>query len=161
MKNNKNIYSYRSPKSMNEETHFFLTKGRITLKSFFRRLFFSITLQIVLFFMYFNYALPEKYEKVKVLEDGNEVIYDTTFSTSFYLFENITFIFIPFILIIFITIQFAKRMHDVNKSGWFIFIPFINLIFLFSHGTEGNNDYGVDPRPQKDIKYFDELENKK
>jgi uncharacterized membrane protein YhaH (DUF805 family) len=146
---------------MNEETHFFLTKGRITLKSFFRRLFFSITLQIVLFFMYFNYALPEKYEKVKVLEDGNEVIYDTTFSTSFYLFENITFIFIPFILIIFITIQFAKRMHDVNKSGWFIFIPFINLIFLFSHGTEGNNDYGVDPRPQKDIKYFDELENKK
>lgn len=47
----------------------------------------------------------------------------------------------------------VRRMHDQNKSGWFIlinFVPYIGgLIFLvlcFMPGTEGENDYGWDPR---------------
>jgi uncharacterized membrane protein YhaH (DUF805 family) len=100
-------------------------------------------------------------EKIKILEDGSEVIYDATFKTSFYFFENITFFFLPIFLLIFILIQFAKRMHDVNKSGWFALIPLQNIVLLFCEGTIGNNDYGVNPRPQKQVKYFDELEKKK
>jgi uncharacterized membrane protein YhaH (DUF805 family) len=161
MDKNNNIYNYKAPKSMNEETHYFLIKGRITLKAFFSRLVFVILLQTIFSLIYFNYALPKKMEKIKILEDGSEVIYDATFKTSFYFFENITFFFLPIFLLIFILIQFAKRMHDVNKSGWFALIPLQNIVLLFCEGTIGNNDYGVNPRPQKQVKYFDELEKKK
>jgi hypothetical protein len=51
-------------------------------------------------------------------------------------------------------------MHDVNKSGLFSIVPLYNIILLFSNGTDGNNDYGVNPRPPKKVKYFDELDNK-
>ena len=88
MDKNNNIYNYKAPKSMNEETHYFLIKGRITLKSFFLRLVFTIVIQTIFSLIYFNYALPKKLEKIKILEDGSEVIYDATFKTSFYFFEN-------------------------------------------------------------------------
>src|SRR5882757_3269465 len=40
----------------------------------------------------------------------------------------------------------VRRMHDVNKSGWYILIPIYNLILHCTKGTEGPNDYGVDPK---------------
>ncbi|HEV3224893.1 MAG TPA: DUF805 domain-containing protein [Puia sp.] len=40
----------------------------------------------------------------------------------------------------------VRRMHDVNKSGWFILIPVYNLILYFTPGTEGSNEYGPDPK---------------
>ena len=40
----------------------------------------------------------------------------------------------------------VRRMHDVNKSGWFIIIPFYNLILAICKGTEGDNKYGSDPK---------------
>jgi len=46
----------------------------------------------------------------------------------------------------------VRRLHDLNKSGWFyllFLIPVVNLLFLiyfgFFKGTVGNNDYGPDP----------------
>jgi uncharacterized membrane protein YhaH (DUF805 family) len=160
MDKNNNIYNYKAPKSMNEETHYFLIKGRITRKSFFYRFLFAVIVQAIFLLTYFNYALPKKWDKTKILDDGNEVIYDATFKTSFYFFENLTFYFLPLFLFIFILIQFAKRMHDVNKSGWLAIVPLYNLILLFGNGTDGNNDYGISPRPPKKVNYFDELDNK-
>ena len=40
----------------------------------------------------------------------------------------------------------VRRMHDVNKSGWFILIPIYNLILLCTDGTPGPNEYGPDPK---------------
>jgi uncharacterized membrane protein YhaH (DUF805 family) len=40
----------------------------------------------------------------------------------------------------------VRRMHDVNKSGWFILIPIYNLILLCTDGTSGDNEYGPDPK---------------
>ena len=52
-------------------------------------------------------------------------------------------LFIPFSI---------RRLHDLNKSGWFLLIsliPVINFFFGiyagFFKGTEGPNDYGDDP----------------
>lgn len=46
----------------------------------------------------------------------------------------------------------VRRMHDLNKSGWWVLIILVPLIgFLFmlywfvQRGTEGANDYGSDP----------------
>ncbi len=47
----------------------------------------------------------------------------------------------------------VRRLHDINKSGWWIFIalvPFIGWIWLLvltiMEGTSGENQYGPDPR---------------
>ena|SRR5438445_3463661 len=40
----------------------------------------------------------------------------------------------------------ARRMHDLNKSGWFMLIPFYNLYLLCQDGDQGSNDYGHDPK---------------
>ena len=49
--------------------------------------------------------------------------------------------------------QDVKRLHDVDKTGWFIIlllIPIVNFIFglymLLADGTVGPNRYGDDPK---------------
>ncbi len=49
--------------------------------------------------------------------------------------------------------QDVKRLHDVDKSGWFLLlalIPIVNFILglymLFADGTVGPNRYGADPK---------------
>ncbi len=39
----------------------------------------------------------------------------------------------------------VRRMHDVDKSGWFILIPFYNFILACKKGTEGENRFGTSP----------------
>lgn len=41
-----------------------------------------------------------------------------------------------------VPVQAVKRMHDVDKSGWFLLIPIYNLILLLTPGTEGPNRFG-------------------
>ena len=45
-----------------------------------------------------------------------------------------------------------RRMHDLNKSGWWLLInliPYVNMVFslyiIFAPGTKGDNQYGADP----------------
>ena len=60
---------------------------------------------------------------------------------------------------------FVRRLHDVNKSGWFILLillPVIGwiwlLVLLFTEGTVGPNQYGEDPkRPYSE---FDQIGSK-
>lgn len=40
----------------------------------------------------------------------------------------------------------VRRMHDVNKSGWYILIPIYNLILCVTEGDSGDNEYGSDPK---------------
>ena len=49
----------------------------------------------------------------------------------------------------------VRRLHDINKSGWFILlglIPFVGsiilLVFNCMAGTVGENNYGADPKAQ-------------
>jgi len=39
-----------------------------------------------------------------------------------------------------------RRMHDVNKSGWFLLIPLYNLYLAFTAGDVGANRFGPDPK---------------
>jgi uncharacterized membrane protein YhaH (DUF805 family) len=39
-----------------------------------------------------------------------------------------------------------RRMHDVDKSGWYCLIPIYNIILAFTEGTRGPNQYGPDPK---------------
>ena len=49
----------------------------------------------------------------------------------------------------------VRRLHDQDKSGWFAlltFIPYIGplilLVMAFLPGTDGENEYGFDPRTE-------------
>lgn len=37
-----------------------------------------------------------------------------------------------------------RRMHDVDKSGWFCLIPFYNIYLAIIKGTDGPNRFGED-----------------
>lgn len=39
-----------------------------------------------------------------------------------------------------------RRMHDINRSGWWILLPFVNLYFLCCDTIKGDNQYGQDPK---------------
>ena len=39
----------------------------------------------------------------------------------------------------------VRRMHDVNKSGWWLLCPIYNIILAATEGTQGPNDYGEEP----------------
>jgi len=63
--------------------------------------------------------------------------------------ENGSVILISLLLSIYIITWGVRRMHDVNKSGWYILVPIYNLILAFTPGTKGPNDYGEDPKTWK------------
>jgi uncharacterized membrane protein YhaH (DUF805 family) len=39
----------------------------------------------------------------------------------------------------------VRRMHDIEKSGWYSLIPFYNFYLSCIEGTKGDNKYGEDP----------------
>ena len=39
----------------------------------------------------------------------------------------------------------VRRMHDVNKSGWFLIIPIYNILLLIRKGDNSVNKYGENP----------------
>lgn len=38
-----------------------------------------------------------------------------------------------------------RRMHDIDRSGWWLLLPIVNLVFLATEGTKGGNEFGPDP----------------
>lgn len=40
----------------------------------------------------------------------------------------------------------VRRMHDVNKSGWFSIIPFYGLYLALKKGDVGSNTFGPAPK---------------
>ena len=35
-----------------------------------------------------------------------------------------------------------RRMHDVNKSGWFLIVPIVNFVYAFSASVDEENRWG-------------------
>ena len=161
-----NIYNYKTPKSGDYEISYFLPKGRITKKAFFLRLLLVIALYSFSYSIYSQCFVPKRNNienniDAKDKEDG--ITYkdlQKSFAIQFEIVEQLQIYFL-IVLFAFLLIQGIKRMHDVNKSGWYFFIPFYNIILSFSYGTVGKNNYGIDPRPEKKVKYYDELKPEK
>jgi uncharacterized membrane protein YhaH (DUF805 family) len=40
----------------------------------------------------------------------------------------------------------VRRMHDINKSGWWLLVPFYNIYLLAKNGDVGSNRFGEDPK---------------
>ncbi len=48
----------------------------------------------------------------------------------------------------------VRRLHDVDKSGWFMLIPIYNLILALTEGTKGPNRFGPDPKDPSGSEVF-------
>ncbi|MBU3659965.1 MAG: DUF805 domain-containing protein [Flavobacteriales bacterium] len=42
-----------------------------------------------------------------------------------------------------------RRMHDINKSGWYMLIPVYNIFLFATEGDSGENQYGSDPKEEE------------
>ena len=40
-----------------------------------------------------------------------------------------------------------RRVHDVDRAGWFILVPFYNLYLVLRRGDAGENRFGPPPPP--------------
>ena len=40
----------------------------------------------------------------------------------------------------------VRRLHDIDRSGWWILVPIWNLVLLCTNGTSGENRFGPDPK---------------
>ena len=49
-----------------------------------------------------------------------------------------------FILIPSITVG-IRRMHDIDRSGWWLLFPVVNFFFLIAKGTDEENRFGPSP----------------
>lgn len=125
-----NFYKYKGSKSGNEETWYFDTNGRISRMAFFLRVLFVLGIYLASCLLV-NFGIYE----------------DEGFFHKYLL---------PFLLIVFLLIQGAKRMHDVDRSGWAFLIPVYNLYLSSLPGTNGNNSFGVDPTPPAVSEYFED-----
>jgi uncharacterized membrane protein YhaH (DUF805 family) len=52
-------------------------------------------------------------------------------------------------LVPYIAVSF-RRMHDIDKNGWYGFIPLYSLLLACIEGTKGPNRYGEDPLSKDD-----------
>lgn len=56
--------------------------------------------------------------------------------------DNPVIIIFLFIIVLPSISLFIRRMHDIDKRGWFILIPLWNIIFSTFKGTKGPNRFG-------------------
>jgi len=40
----------------------------------------------------------------------------------------------------------VRRMHDIDRSGWWLCIPFVNLVFLCMDSQPETNQFGENPK---------------
>jgi len=73
-----------------------------------------------------------------------------TFTGGFYGFIYVFYALASFLPGLAVTV---RRLHDIDKSGWWILIsliPFVGsiwlLVLMVQDGTNGQNKYGIDPR---------------
>lgn len=37
----------------------------------------------------------------------------------------------------------VRRLHDINRSGWWLLVPWVSVFFQFKKSDVGNNNYGT------------------
>ncbi len=128
------------------ENHFFSFKGRIGIATYFFRALIGFGIMVVSLLIATKLIIPP------IIEAERSAPWDVSanfYSNDGYSDSNpydIADTIIRIIFICFMMPQVVKRMHDVNKSGWYGLIPFYSWILVFTPGTKGPNIFGEDPQ---------------
>jgi uncharacterized membrane protein YhaH (DUF805 family) len=97
-------------------------KGRATRPEFWYFVLFSLIIEIIL----------SIFDSILGLDFGN----DEGLLSSIYSLA----VFLPSIGV------GIRRMHDINKKGWWMLIPFYNIYLWCQPGTVGDNRFGPDSK---------------
>lgn len=62
-----------------------------------------------------------------------------------YIISSVTLGIGGFILIIPLYSSCVRRLHDVNRSGWWVLCPIYWIVLAMAEGDKGPNDYGPAP----------------
>lgn len=129
-----NTYTETIDQSASKEIKesFFSSKGRLRRSTYLLR---TILLAVPIIFLYFGLDSSLNY---------------------YYAYDESTIIFFGLTLIVFSylsILQFIKRLHDIDMSGWWFLltlIPYVGslfgLIIMFIDGSKGPNRFGEDPK---------------
>lgn len=136
-------------KSNHVESSLFWVQGRITRKSFFFRIFLCVIFWSIVHLSYIYLETPNYNRWVergggKIQEGAAQI------ENRHNLARNADYYIIPGILLLFILVQAAKRVHDCNHSAWFLLVPFYNIYLLLANGSPEDNDYGLLPNREKE-----------
>lgn len=148
MRKNNDMGEIPYEKSNNVESSLFWVQGRITRKTFFLRVVLCIIIWLIVHITYTYLETPDYNSWVergggKIQEGAVQV------ENRHNLARNIDWCLLPGIILLFIMIQAAKRVHDCNHSSWFLLVPFYNLYLLFAKGSSEDNNYGLLPNREK------------
>ena len=135
-------------KENNVEYSLFQIQGRITRKAFFFRFVLCVIVWLIFHVVYLYWAKAD-YDYYTKIGGGKIQAGAVQIGMRYKIFQIMDSYIIPCILSIFAFIQAAKRAHDVNKSSLLLLIPLYNFYLIFAIGTDGNNDYGLVPHPEK------------
>ncbi|NBR92888.1 MAG: DUF805 domain-containing protein [Actinobacteria bacterium] len=42
----------------------------------------------------------------------------------------------------------VRRLHDIDKRGWWLLLPIVNIVLLARSGGTGENRFGPPPPPK-------------
>jgi len=134
-------------KSNNVESSLFLIPGRITRKDFLLRFFLCVLLWGVVYLLFYYWDI-QKYNEW--IGNGGSAIQSETvqMEVRHTIAIGAAFYVLPIILLLFILIQAAKRVHDTNHSSLYLLVPLYNIYLLFSKGSIDDNDYGLLPHAE-------------
>ena len=111
---------------------------------------FMVNFAICLAMFGFMFSKPELLFQ---LETNPAILEESLPWAGTYFVANIIFLVIPGISIV------VRRLHDIDRSGWWYFIPILPIIgiiilfvFLVIPGTPGRNRFGHDPYGRKGAK---------
>ncbi|MDR1435076.1 MAG: DUF805 domain-containing protein [Puniceicoccales bacterium] len=140
----------------------FTTKGRAPRSEFFFSFIFSVFLVILLLmFLGFAWSMIEgddskirrRTERRQARQLANESLQNADLALPEEKILGIIFLlFLAIVMLSTLTIAAARRLHDMNGSGFFslfLCVPGALIIFLpilfFKKGDRGANHYGPDP----------------
>ncbi len=131
-------------KSNNVESNLFLGQGRITRKSFYFRVTLCAVIWVVVHLVYTYWETPNYNSWVdrgggKIQEGATQI------ANRHKMVRNMDYYIVPVVLLSFILIQAAKRVHDCNRSAWFLLVPLYNIYLLIAKGSPDDNNYGLLP----------------
>lgn len=135
-------------KTNNVETNLFWIQGRIARKSFFFRVVLCAVIWMAAHLAYTYWETPD-YDSWVVRGGGKIQEGAAQIENRHNVARNMDCYIIPGVLLLFLLVQAAKRVHDCNRSAWYLLVPFYNFYLLFAEGSPDDNNYGLLPHREK------------
>lgn len=148
-KTNNEMGSIPYDNSNNVENSLWGIQGRITRKDFFMRTFVCVLVWLAGHLLFVCWESPN-YEGWVARGGGKIQAGAVQIEMRHKAARILDYYVIPSMLVGFMLIQAAKRLHDSNRSSKYLLVPFYNIALLFKEGDPRDNDYGL--MPHREVK---------